>query len=247
MTKQLLVVGVNQAGKTSVIRALADTSEHHTSFGSDFATRELGQCIVERNNVKYHCTEAPGVAEAVKNHMDEDHKLAHLEQLTLLASHPIDLLLFVSRSGTIHNNTKDMYTLINNVMPKNIPMIGVITGCENESDMNQWARTNRPHFERHGIMFDEMVGTCFGRGGRMESVFVELRQESARDLWAIIDQTFRSHPIQTKRNAKTQAGEKDNRKTSSGHGALNAEITPPKKPSVKCLTLTSFWSSFRGT
>lgn len=213
--KELLVIGVNKAGKTSVIEGLADAGSHQTKPVDDFIAESFQQRIVEYKAATYRFTEAPGLAEAVKNDKDEDQKLAHLEQLAMYSEHNFDLILFVSRNGTIHSNTKDMYTIVKHVMRKNIPMIGVITGCENELDLDRWAQKNRPHYERSGMKFNELIGTCFGRGGRMESVFAELRQESAIDLWKVIqcvlyptDGSVRNNTISTEESSEQKKVDK---------------------------------------
>jgi hypothetical protein len=220
MVKEVLVVGVNKVGKTSVIKGLAETGDHQTKVQDNFISQECGEWRAERQNIHYHFREAPGLAEAIRSDIDENNKLAHLEQLTIFAYRPIDLVIFVTRYGTIHSNTKDMYVVVTTVMPKTIPIICVVTGCENELDMNQWVEINRPYFERNGMIFREMLATCFGRGGRMEEVFVSLRKESATDLWETIDEILRSSTFNNKIRSIDQSTEhkNDDKVLSDTHG-----------------------------
>jgi hypothetical protein len=142
---------------------------------------------LERKSVKYRFFETAGLAEVIKNQEDEDYKISLLDQLLNFAVYPIDLIIFVTRSGTIHFDTQDMYALVVDIMPKTIPIVCVVTGCENEWDMNRWAQANEPHFTRNHMMFQQILGTCFGHGGRFETVFGPLRKESSTHLWNSIE------------------------------------------------------------
>ncbi|CAF0964094.1 unnamed protein product [Adineta steineri] len=91
------------------------------------------------------------------------------------------------RIGTITQTEKDNYDMFCKVITNGqIPVICVITGCENEDPMSEWVITNESTFSRNEMTFNAMVGTCFAKGGRFEQNYRPLREESATMVWEAI-------------------------------------------------------------
>lgn len=68
-------------------------------------------------------------------------------------------------------------------MQRTIPVLCVVTGCENEENMQNWSDKNSVHFINTNMLFQSMVGVCCAKGGRFESTFVALREESKGIVW----------------------------------------------------------------
>ncbi|CAM4979071.1 unnamed protein product [Rotaria socialis] len=108
----------------------------------------------------------------------------------------MNLLIYVMRIGTISQTEKDNVNMFCNVITGNmIPTICVITGCENEEPMTQWVTNNRHIFQQNGMVFMDMVGTCFASGGRFETSFKPLREDSARRVWDAITTHSAQEPV----------------------------------------------------
>lgn len=171
MAKRVLIVGVNKVGKSSVVQALAEQN-------GDGPHPASGEWLFIRRGIEYRFIEASGLAEAVKSQIDQERKMTHLIQLAIFTHDTIDMIIYVTRQGTIHNDARDIYTLVAGVTREAVPIIWVVTGCENEIDMDQWAETNRSHFERNQMFFNRILGTCCASGGRLQAAFAPLRKES---------------------------------------------------------------------
>ena len=204
MAKRILIIGVNKAGKSSVVQELAEQN------GDDPYSASSERSLIRRG-IEYRFIEAAGLAEAVQTQIDEERKIIYLKQLTVLTSNAIDLIIYVTRQGTIHNDARDIYTLVAGLICDKVPIICVVTRCENEFDMNQWAETNRSHFERNQMFFNRTLGTCFARGGRLEAVYAPLRKESGENLWKAIEQVLLNSHSQNRRKS-TVTNENDHRK-----------------------------------
>ncbi|CAF1547156.1 unnamed protein product [Adineta ricciae] len=232
MAKQILVVGINTVGKTSVIQGLAEESNTNKPLNEDVFHQPENRILLEREKHQYCFIEMAGLAEAIKSKEDEDYKVNLLYSLLEFKKCQIDLIIFVTRSGTIHSNDRDMYVLIASIMP-DTPKICVVTGCENEFDMNQWAKANEAHFTRNNMVFQQILGTCFGRGGRFEKVFGPLRKESSIHLWncinSLLDDNAASSDIKSIEATTTPVTKTDPQTPANSNNIYNENSNPKKR------------------
>ena len=59
---------------------------------------------------------------------------------------------------------------------RKIPVVLVLTGCENVTPMNSWVDDNRSQFDAFG--YAELIGTCLATGGPLEIHYAPLRRQS---------------------------------------------------------------------
>ena len=100
-----------------------------------------------------------------------------------------------------------MCALLTDLIPDKPPIICVVTVCVNELDMNQWAETNRAHFERNQMFFGRILGTCFACGGRLEKAFAPLRKDSGENLCKIHFTQAKSRPSVNRRSSQLQCAQ----------------------------------------
>lgn len=91
------------------------------------------------------------------------------------------LLVQVTRASRITKEHDDDYTFfVEKMTQKRIPVLLVVTGCENEHPMSAWVDKNQDAFSR--FSYKEIVPTCFASGGLLEEFFAPLRCQSREQL-----------------------------------------------------------------
>lgn len=187
--KRILVLGASSAGKTSLINALTEQNQpvNNSADGGTLETMKFD--IYEHNGMNYEFIDSAGLFQAVRGDLLSDKQLfEHLCDLLDYARSGIHLLIFVTRNGTIHQFTQDIYNLVINVMcDEKTPAICVVTGCENEENMSDWVNKNKQHFSKNRMNFEAIIGTCFAKGGRMEVAYSPLREQSSNEVWEAIE------------------------------------------------------------
>lgn len=90
------------------------------------------------------------------------------------------------RAGRVLEDTITNYTLATKNYP-NIPIICVVTGCENIEPMKSWVDENKKILENHNLKYSAVVATCFaGKGGRMGNMLAKLVKDSVDSVWSVI-------------------------------------------------------------
>ncbi|CAF0964112.1 unnamed protein product [Adineta steineri] len=187
--KRILVFGSPNAGKTSMLNELIgiDSAVNSSEDGLVFKIKHYQSVIKDR--VKYCFVDIDGLS---KTNLDELTFAKATENISNLLQHSkqgFNLLVFVTRAGTIHQSAKDEYVMFaDQITKKKIPILCVVTNCENYEPLSQWVTENENTFKENQMTFDKMVGTCFKKGGRFEEMLKLLRKESAETVWnAILD------------------------------------------------------------
>jgi hypothetical protein len=119
-----------------------------------------------------------------------------LIELLQKATDGFNLAIMVVSIGRITKLTTQNYDLfVNLVLQKKMPVLCVVTGCENEDPLQSWVTKNIESFKDAKLVFYDMVGTCCARGGRMENLYKDLREESKAVVWESINKHASKDPI----------------------------------------------------
>jgi GTPase Era involved in 16S rRNA processing len=188
--RRILVLGASNAGKTSLINELTGQNKPVDNSASGCTQQTAKFDLYQHNEIDYEFIDSAGLFQAVRGDSISDKQMYdHLNSLLGYARSGLNLIVFVTRKGTIHQSTQDIYNLIVNIMcEKKTPTICVVTGCENEVNMADWVHRNSEHFSRNQMQFQKIIATCFAKGGPMELAFGQLRQQSAKDVWQAIEE-----------------------------------------------------------
>jgi len=193
VVKHILVFGSLNAGKTSVLNALTghlrpvnNTAEE---TGESFETTSYE--LVTKDNTVYHFFGTDGLCQTNKATLTFDKALDNIENLLTHSANGFNLLVFVRKSVPITQIDKDEYDMfVHTVANNRVPVICVVTGCEEEEPMQKWVENNASTFKSSGMVFAEMIATCFRAGGRFEKTYEQLRAESAKNVWkAVIEKS----------------------------------------------------------
>jgi predicted GTPase len=190
----IIVFGSSGQGKTSLINLLCNTELPVTNAaaGCTFQSHE-----VRHENLRF--IDTCGLDEAGTGTVAPADALLSLVELLKACVNGVALLVFVKRQGRIYTHDKSNFDLFVGEMTKGrIPAICVVTGCEDDDDMQRWPRENRVHFERAGMHFINILGCCAktSKSQAMESILATKRAESRAVLMqAIVDISSENAPF----------------------------------------------------
>lgn len=191
--RKVIVFGSSNAGKTSMINMLSNQNYpvNNSATGCTFKTVTIPP--IEKGGVIYQFFDTAGLNETDRGTVNSKAAVQNIIDLLKSCRGGINLLIYVMRIGTITQTEKANYDMFCRVITnQKVPVICVITGCENEDPMSRWVTNNQRFFDNNEMQFNGIVGTCFAKGGRFEDAYRPLREESTALVWnAILDSCAR--------------------------------------------------------
>ncbi|KAI5990428.1 hypothetical protein EDD15DRAFT_2280146 [Pisolithus albus] len=148
-TRTVVVVGATGVGKSSVINAIAGEKRAQISSDTDMCTRECKAFLVELK---------PGVITELWDTVGWDESrieivTGHVQRL--VSTRGIDLLLFCVRAGDKAKSHVERFKRdIQPICGKETPVALVVTGLEDESDMDAWWTNNKDASVFHELIVD---------------------------------------------------------------------------------------------
>jgi GTPase SAR1 family protein len=198
---RVLVFGTTGVGKTSLCNELANPEEPQavsdSAKGVTFKTYEFPpfdlagkSCIL---------TDTVGLNESSGGTLDPGDALRELVTLLLNSKKGYSLLIHVMQKGRILQIHKDNYNLfVEALTGAAIPVILVVTNCEEETPMSVWADENLQEFEQRGLKYQKIVCTSFARSKtnpRLEEIYADMRLESKASVISAIEECAAKSPI----------------------------------------------------
>ncbi len=188
-TYRVLVFGSTGTGKTSLCNELTgqQMTANSSARGNTFETHTFAP-FEEKGNT-FILTDTVGLNESSSGTVPAKEAAEQLVNLLAESRDGFSLLVHVFRIPRITDGHDKNYAFfVEEMTQKNIPVILVATGCENETPMSAWADANSRLFAEGGFEYKEVVATCFSKGGKFERSFRPLRQKSRN---AVLDAIVR--------------------------------------------------------
>jgi GTPase Era involved in 16S rRNA processing len=195
-TKRILVFGTPSAGKKNMLNELTfpESNVSHSEVNCTFKIRQYRP--VTKDNVEYQFFQVDGLNKTNHEKLTFIEAVNNINNFVQYSEKGFNLLIFVTKCGTIHQSAKDEYIMfVDQITKQKIPILGVVTNCENEEPLSKWIDENENIFVTNGMKFAKMVGTCFRKGGRFETSDIKLREESAEKVWEAILSESTEQPI----------------------------------------------------
>jgi GTPase SAR1 family protein len=194
--RRILVFGSSNVGKTSMLNMLCDQNKQVSSAAIGCTFETVPFPLLMRNNIEYQFYDTAGLHEADRGTVTTDQALRNILTLLKSSKDGFSLLIFVVRIGSILQTDKLTYEIFVDALTlKKVPVLCVITGCENEDPMNDYAIRNKCHYEEKRMLFTDMVSVCFAKGGPMEKFYKSLREDSRDAVWRMIARYGSPSPI----------------------------------------------------
>jgi len=161
----IVLAGETGAGKSSIINMIAGTTFAQTSSGAAGCTLQSDSYILPMHDRNYRFFDTVGLDEGEKGTVERTAVIANLYKFISGLEDGINLLIFCMRGPRIKNTTHQNWKLFHDIIcNKKIPTLLVVTGLENEENMNKWWWNNRRIFEDQGIYPDDTACITAIRG-----------------------------------------------------------------------------------
>jgi len=157
-TKNIIIFGRTGAGKSSVVNLMAGEERAKTSNGMQRCTEcwTKHSITLQDGRYSYNMFDTIGL----EDHQGIDGYLGAIEDARNLIAAlrnegGLHLLLFCVRAGRLTSTTENNYRLFYEYLcEKKVPVVLVITGLEEEQNIDAWWDRAKPNFDKHGIIVD---------------------------------------------------------------------------------------------
>lgn len=178
--------GQTGSGKSSLINMLAQREIAEVSSGVFGCTLSSQKFDISPNadHRSYTFWDTPGLNEGEEGHVPAREAIRHLYNLVKdLPS--VNLVIYCVRGSRFTDIVRvnyDMFWAI--ICEGKVPVVLVVTGLEQEDDMEQWWSRSHKGIEQMGIAFNghACVTTTRGRNGLYEEEY----RESKDKVWALV-------------------------------------------------------------
>lgn len=193
-TVRVLVFGATGVGKTSLCNSLTG-GNRPTDSGAIGVTAKCHVYGKFKAGDKWiTLVDTVGLHEADSGTVPTEQAARQLVQLIENSRDGFNLLIHVAKAGRLTKQHQEDYEFfVNRMTERRVPVILVLTGCENELPLSSWPEKNKRHFLQ--FQYRELVASCFAEGGSLEAHFAPLRIESRQSVLAAIHATALPKPV----------------------------------------------------
>lgn len=166
--------------------------------GCTFQTQQY-QAVVH-NGIRYEFFDTAGLNETDEGTVPSRQAVNNLIQLIQTSSHGFNLFIHVANARARINRTfqKNHHLFYQALAAASVPLLLVITGCEDVEPMSAFIEQNADYFRINNIQYTRAVATCFAvaQTARLAAVYDQLRNESALAVWEAVASTSTAEPVQ---------------------------------------------------
>lgn len=197
----VVIFGETGVGKSAVINMILGYEAAATSGASYGCTFYSSAYSTTINGESFNLYDTAGLDEGDQGRVPHADAIVQLFSLLKNLHGGISLLIFVMKApARIRDSTKSNWNLFTDIIcQKNVPAAIVITGLEQETDVDAWWPANQEHFRRHEI-YPAAHACITAIKGRMRPNGSYLLQseydESRSKMHAMIRNTHRYSPWQ---------------------------------------------------
>jgi len=188
--RNIIIFGKTGAGKSSIVNMVLGRDEAEVSgraIGCTFESKGYDTSI-NGSPIKLHDTS--GLNEAAKGTVPAREAVINLYKLIRNLDSGVSLLVYCIRGQRVEQTTVNNYKMFYEAFcQKNVPIVVVINGLENEENMDDWWRENETVFESYGMHFKGHACVVSTKGKKNRSgvyLFEEEYEQSRKKVQEII-------------------------------------------------------------
>jgi hypothetical protein len=194
----VILFGESGGGKSSIVNMLSGgESVADTSSGAKGCTFESRAFEVNICGMDATLWDTAGLDEGEAGRVPKSDAIVQLYRLVRNLSDGVSLLMFVMRAPRIKSSVPVNWKLLHEVIcQKNVPIVIVITGLEQEDNMDRWWWNNKGTFQSYGINPGGFACVTASRGKQKKSgyIFDEEYAESRDKIHKLIRSTCLTAP-----------------------------------------------------
>lgn len=170
-TPNVIVFGESGVGKSSLINMITGTDSAATSNEAVGCTFQSTSYDVELKGCKYRLWDTIGLNEGERGTASPERSIQNLHGLVLNLQHEgVNLLVYCIRGSRIRDIIKINYDLFWKIIcNKQVPIALVVTGLENEEDMENWWTNNSTDLAARGMQFGDHACVTTTKGKQMKN------------------------------------------------------------------------------
>ena len=150
----VIVFGETGAGKSSVVNMLDGDRQASVSSQADGVTYSNERFTKTINGSAFHVFDTAGLNEGHRGSVSPRVAIEALLQLIHDLETGVSLLVYVMRASRITAVVRQNYKMFHDIIcDKQVPIVIVITGLEQEMEMDDWWYENRVIFDQYRMSF----------------------------------------------------------------------------------------------
>ncbi|KAH7925679.1 P-loop containing nucleoside triphosphate hydrolase protein [Leucogyrophana mollusca] len=199
----VIIFGETGSGKSSVINMISQTYVAPISSGATGCTFNYVRYPVEIQGAPFNLYDTAGLDEGDHGKVAKQDAIAQLYKLIVDLEGGVSLLVFCMRGPRIKEAAHKNWRLFHEVFcKKNVPIVIVITGLEQEDPMDNWWRQNKAAFHKYGMVPSGNACITATRGRQNRSgryVFEDEYEESRVKVSKLIEDSALAEPWKVNR------------------------------------------------
>ncbi|KAK2459940.1 hypothetical protein APHAL10511_008025 [Amanita phalloides] len=154
-TPNIIIFGETGVGKSSLLNMISGTESAMVSGAALGCTFQAVPHEIELSDRKYRLWDTAGLNEGEKGNVSADRAIQSLQELVHdLRDGGVSLLVYCIRGSRIRDIVKINYDLFHTIICSGqVPIVVVITGLENEENMEDWWIDNAEDFHHRSMWF----------------------------------------------------------------------------------------------
>lgn len=194
----VVIFGEAGAGKSSVINLIAGEEIAETSSQATGCTFENKPYRVDVCGKSLKLWDTSGLNEGEEGQMTAKQAVTNLFKL-VRSLQSVSLLVYCVRGPRIKDTTVNNYKLFNDALcQREVPIVLVVTGLEQEESMGGWWRKNKSLFHKHRMIFHGQACVVATKGKIIEGIgkymYEEEYEESRVQVRNLISDAFDEYP-----------------------------------------------------
>lgn len=193
---RILVFGETGTGKTSLCNALSGQKMPTSDRAVGVTFHSQNYLPFTRHDCPFILTDTVGLNEGDKGTVTATEAFKNLLELVRKSENGYNIFIQVAHQKITKSLCDNYKFFVETVAQKKIPVILVVTGCENIEPMSLWEEQNRHYYEEQGFDYKNILATCFAETviPDFKPRFDGLRLESKIKVLSTIEQYALEEP-----------------------------------------------------